>query len=296
MSTKIFILNIPVLELVQPVNHLFPVKIRNALFLFLEFPFKNLLFFFQLYHPLHKRFRGKTALNSLGNILKGQFGFMKPATNGRNIRGGFHFICVGLNGNRGNFLNPFRCKKGQSVTHNNILYKVFPQVSLVAVFMEVFLSIALIIGIFVGIAIPVHFGTTMTAVEFPRKKVYVLCLKLSWGFAYGFQAGLYQIESLTVNERRYSVLCPVVMKLVYTNVFLIAENLAERTLAEACTLGSFVPLGIEGTTYIGNAMTFCIHFKCFPDNRSGFFIYDQFLTFCLISQRDLPAYGIMLVG
>lgn len=112
LSAEIFILNIPVLELVQPVDNLFPVKIGNALFLFLEFPFKNLLFLFQLHHALHKRFWGKTALNGLGDILKGQLGFMKSATNGRNIRGGFHFIRVGLNSNRGDFLNPFRREKG----------------------------------------------------------------------------------------------------------------------------------------------------------------------------------------
>lgn len=43
-------------------------------------------------------------------------------------------------------------------------------------------------------------------------------------------------------------------------------------------------------------MTLCVHFKCFPNDGSGFFIYDQLLTFCLIPQRNLPAYGIMLIG
>lgn len=236
LSTEIFILNVPIHELVQPVNHLFLVKIGNAFFFLLEFPFKNFLFLLQLYHSLHKRFWGKTSLNGLGNILKGQFGFVKPATNGRNIRGGFHFIRVSLNSNRGDFLNPFRCEKGQSVTYNNILYKVFPQVSLVAVFMEVFLSIALIIDIITSIAIPVHLGATMTAVEFSRKKVYMFCLKLPRGFTYGFQTGLYQIISLAVYEGGYSVLCTVVMELVDPDILLIAKNLAERTLAEACTL------------------------------------------------------------
>lgn len=91
-----------------------------------------------------------------------------------------------------------------------------------AVFMEVFLSIALIIGIFVGVAIPVHLAATMTAVELSRKQVHMFCLELPWGFTYGFHAGLYQIESFAVNESGYSVLCPVVMELVDSDILFVA--------------------------------------------------------------------------
>ena len=43
-------------------------------------------------------------------------------------------------------------------------------------------------------------------------------------------------------------------------------------------------------------MTFCVHFKGLPHDGCGFFIYDQFLSFRLVAQRDLTTDGVVLIG
>ena len=57
--TEIFILNISILELLQPVDDMGFFQINYVLFFIAEFSFKDFLFLLQLYHALDQCFRGK---------------------------------------------------------------------------------------------------------------------------------------------------------------------------------------------------------------------------------------------
>lgn len=95
--TEIFILNISILELLQPVDDLGFFQIHYILFLIAEFSFKDFLFLLQLYHALDQRFWGKSRLNSFGQVLKGYPCFMQSATEGRNVGCVLHLLRVGAN-------------------------------------------------------------------------------------------------------------------------------------------------------------------------------------------------------
>ena len=86
------------------------------------------------------------------------------------------------------------------------------------------------------------------------------------------------------------------MVLVHSDVPLIVEHSAERTLSEPCTFGGLIPTGIEQTAYLRNTMTLCVHFKSLPDDGSRFFINDQFLSFRFIPQRNDTTNGVVLIS
>lgn len=91
---------------------------------------------------------------------------MQLVLDGGNISAVFYVMKVGTNGDFCNLVDIFVCEQGHSVIDNYILYEVFPQVPLVAVFVEVFLSIALIVGVPSSpVAIGVHLRTAMAAVQ-----------------------------------------------------------------------------------------------------------------------------------
>ena len=161
---------------------------------------------------------------------------MESAADGGYIREGFNLMCVGLNCYGCNLLNTFLCKKGECIFHNNILNKLFLQVPLIAVLVKVLFPIALIVDISAGVAITIHLTSAVTTIQLTREKIHSLGLELPRGFPYGFQTGLHQVKGFLIYEGWYSVFCPVFMELVHTNVFLIAEDFAERTLTKPCTL------------------------------------------------------------
>ena len=76
----------------------------------------------------------------------------------------------------------------------------------------------------------------MSAEDFTTKQVDYFCFVPGRCIFNLTDSNLHPVPEVFVNNSRYSVLCPVVMEGVDSDVSLITEYFGERTLPESCTL------------------------------------------------------------
>ena len=122
----------------------------------------------------------------------------------------------------------------------------------------------------------------------------MFCLISGRGFLYLTDSHLHSVPQVFINDWWDNILCPVVMVLIHSDIFLITENLSKATLTETCSFGSLVPTVVECPAYFSYGLTVCIHLKCFPDDRSSGFINNQFFIHSLVPQRNSPTDGVVL--
>lgn len=76
----------------------------------------------------------------------------------------------------------------------------------------------------------------MSAEDFTTKQVDYFCFVSGRCIFNLTDSKLHPVPEVFINNSRYSVLCPVVMEGVDSDVSLITEYFGERTLSESCTL------------------------------------------------------------